>query len=415
MTRSAGRHSKTNTSANGKEAPKPMTDAASAGGRFGASSGSNLRSSMPDRTSAQERPFARTSQRKTSSSKRKHFVSSRIKHIRLIVAVVIAVAVVVVVGGLYATNMFATKTVHDEATDRLITGIELVQNVDVTIVALDTAIAEQVSADSLDDLQVLLDGVPEASGTLDEALVIFTGLGTSLNGSEESDVLEQAAACAEARKLMLEYGSQLITYDIGAMKSATAFSEAWVLIIDADTKSRQATTLVAAASTQNVTISRDTNTAAIASLDSALAKIDTASQAFPEVDFTPLIAYVNAKREAITYALASDEAFLADDTATSDAKTAEYNTANAKAIELAAALPADPTQMILQTYETVTSPIRASYLAAREQASAADVHVREYLGINQTVDDKTSTAASTSTPATSDASTESAENVVKAA
>ena len=80
------------------------------------------------------------------------------------------------------------------------------------------------------------------------------------------------------------------------------------------------------------------------------------------------------------YAIASDEAIYIQDKATADEQNALYNEADAKAAELATQLPANPTDPVVQAYETNIQGLLEDYQAARTRAGTADAFLRDYLG-----------------------------------
>ncbi len=336
-----------------------------------------------------ERPFARGAQRMQdgahSSSGDLPAGTGKSKRLRLKLAILISIGAIILI----AVGVFAVYTInahqHDKAKEQFNQGINLMQEADETVVALDTAVNEQVTTEKLESLQELIDSAPAADAKLDEANVVFDGITKELVNNDGINLLDEARTGVSARKEMLNLGRKLVAYDIAAMKSANALTEAWTAIVDADTRLRTALALMTSANIENATTAHNESTAAIADLDKAISKLDEASAALSGTDFTAIKEYAMAKREAITYAIASDEAYLAGNSEETKAQTNNYNQADVRVVALASALPEDPTKSILVVYEALTDTVRKQYLDARSRAASADAIVRDYLGINETM------------------------------
>ena len=96
------------------------------------------------------------------------------------------------------------------------------------------------------------------------------------------------------------------------------------------------------------------------------------------MDLSAQIAYLDKRIEALGYAVASNDALLARDTAAAVEQNDAYNAADKEAASLAAALPIDPGQPVLDALEErLADPIEA-YEAARGQASTSDAFLRDY-------------------------------------
>lgn len=343
----------------------------------------------------EERPFARgTVLEKIEDGDKDAYLSRRTEkarqHRRRIYRVLITVAVLAVVAGI-GLHLYQNARAYDQAEGSFKEAVSLMQGTDEVVVGVDAAVNSQVTADRLADLQSLLDQVPDTEDQLQQVIDIMDQIEPAMKQHNNGDIVAQLRTSAQARLTMLEAGSQLVEYDIEAMRASESFAEAWTLILDADTRSREAGAFVAYATTSNVNQALSLNAQALADLTSAKDKLGDASDAFPEVDFTTLVGYADAKTTALGYATAADQAYLAGDTATSDAQIALYDTADQQAVQYAAKLPSDPAQIILGAYDKATATLRKTYVEARQQASDADAAVRNYLGINEVITDTAAT------------------------
>lgn len=336
----------------------------------------------------EERPFARGVVLERIERGEEVFPTRRRRKTRNPFVILFNVLIALAFIGAAAGYIYSSENEYTKAQTQFDQAVALVQETDDAVVELDTAVNQQVTADKIEDLQTLLDEVPQTQEKLNEAIEILDDIEPVMQNNKNGDIVERLRASAESRLTMLDVGSQLVGYDIKAMQSAQAFEAAWTLIIGSDTASREAISLVASATAENVERARSINESVLTDLNSALEKLNEAAAIFPEADFSPLIAYVTVKIEAVGYAKASDQAFLDGDTAESEAQTVKYNEADARVVTAASVLPSDPTQIVLTAYDTMTATLRADYSEARQTASDADAAVRNYLGINEIISDR---------------------------
>ena len=156
--------------------------------------------------------------------------------------------------------------------------------------------------------------------------------------------------------------------------------EAWQGVVDADALARDAAALVADTTAEHVTASKDKTNAAAAAFADAQAALEELAATYDDVDLAGPLDYVAKRIEAMGYALASDDAFLAKNKEEAVSQNDAYNRADAEAAALAAALPDDVAQLVFEAYEQATDPFFETYSTARSQAGAADAFLRDYLG-----------------------------------
>ena len=166
----------------------------------------------------------------------------------------------------------------------------------------------------------------------------------------------------------------------GVEEAAKQIDEAWSAVLSADEKVREAAELVTETTEENVTASKEKTTEARTLLETARDGFHSAQETYDVIDVSALVAYVDKRIEALGFALASDDAFLARNKEEAAAQNEAYNIADAEAATLAKALPSDPSSTVFEAYEEATVDLQKAYSTARSQAGAADAFLRDYLG-----------------------------------
>ena len=105
-----------------------------------------------------------------------------------------------------------------------------------------------------------------------------------------------------------------------------------------------------------------------------------AKEAFPSADFTNLEAYLTMRAAAQQNALASNAAIQEQNRAIAEANSAAYNESEEEAAKIAAQLPANPAQPIVDRYEEIGGASDQAYQDARTRVARADAEVRNYVG-----------------------------------
>ncbi|MDR1082526.1 MAG: hypothetical protein LBL27_01490, partial [Coriobacteriales bacterium] len=240
----------------------------------------------------------------------------------------------------------------------------------------------QIAEEDIPRLEALLEQVTRAQESLDGAIGKAEQAKETFFEDERQELAQHAQDAAAYRKQMLDLSSQLIGYDVAAMTSALSLERAWTLIVDADADMRSAVEVVAENGTRSVAESRDYNQSALDKFALAQEALTAATDAFANVETKALSDYLSAKTASAELALASDQAFLDGDRATATAKNKEFVTKDAEAVELAAAFPTEPLNLVVAAYEEATKQIREDYKIVRSQAADVDVYLRAYLGVS---------------------------------
>jgi hypothetical protein len=299
-----------------------------------------------------------------------------------------AVVFVVLTGGLTYFNRALIASQADEraalqkmGNEYLDESIALIQEADSVVIALDKASESQIAEEDIPRLEALLDQVESTQGVLDGAIAKAEQAQATFWEDEPQGLARHAQDAAAYRKRMLEMSSQLIGYDIAAMRAALSIEYAWMLIVDADSHMRSAVEVVAGGGADAVTDSRDYNQEALDKLKLADEALVKAVETFPELDLGVLREYLDAKLVSAERALASDQAFLEGDYDTANARNEEFIAEDAKVVGLAVNIPSEPVGLVVTAYEEATGQLSEDYKIMRSQAAAADEHLRAYLGV----------------------------------
>ena len=113
----------------------------------------------------------------------------------------------------------------------------------------------------------------------------------------------------------------------------------------------------------------------------------------PEASLGTIIDYFQTRLDSANIAIESDQAVLNEDAATVKSLNKDYAEKDEKAVELAKQIPSDPLSLIYSVYDERVSGLRDAYLESRSKATEADVFIRQYREIADSVKSKTDTEA----------------------
>ncbi|WP_418256426.1 hypothetical protein [Gordonibacter urolithinfaciens] len=258
--------------------------------------------------------------------------------------------------------------------------LDLIREADETVVALDGIVANPLDAGSLAQADSVLAKLPAALAQLEEADAAARRVSVDLRESEDKEAANQTVAATGARTALIESGRQIVEQAQRADEAARAVREAWQRVVEADALARDAAALVADTTAEHVTASKDKTNAAVVAFADAQTALEALDSAYADVDLASPLDYVAKRIEAMGYALASDDAFLAKNKEEAVAQNDAYNRADAEAATLAAGLPDDVAQLVFDAYDQATGTLFETYSTARSQAGAADAFLRDYLG-----------------------------------
>ena len=296
----------------------------------------------------------------------------------------LAATLVVVVGlclaGAGGWYLYQDHQRHLHQVAQLDEALDLIREADETVVALDGIVANPLDAGSLAQADSVLAKLPAALAQLEEADAAARRVSVDLRESEDKEAANQTVAATGARTALIESGRQIVEQAQRADEAARAVREAWQRVVEADALARDAAALVADTTAEHVTASKDKTNAAVGAFADAQAALEALDSAYADVDLVGLLDYVAKRIEAMGYALASDDAFLAKNKEEAVAQNDAYNRADAEAATLAAGLPDDVAQLVFDAYDQATGTLFETYSTARSQAGAADAFLRDYLG-----------------------------------
>ena len=296
----------------------------------------------------------------------------------------LAATLVVVVGlclaGAGGWYLYQDHQRHLHQVAQLDEALDLIREADETVVALDGIVANPLDAGSLAQADSVLAKLPAALAQLEEADAAARRVSVDLRESEDKEAANQTVAATGARTALIESGRQIVEQAQRADEAARAVREAWQRVVEADALARDAAALVADTTAEHVAASKDKTNAAVGAFSDAQTALEALDSAYADVDLASPLDYVAKRIEAMGYALASDDAFLAKNKEEAVAQNDAYNRADAEAATLAAGLPDDVAQLVFDAYDQATGTLFETYSTARSQAGAADAFLRDYLG-----------------------------------
>ena len=271
---------------------------------------------------------------------------------------------------------------QEEAEATLTEAVVYIQEADVVVVAMDKALASQVSPDSIPELEDLLVQATNTLQTLDTAVIKAREAKEMFDDPADQQIAQYAIDDAVYKKQMLLYGIQIISADIVAIESSVEFEIAWDAILAADTLMREAVSSVTTGGSSQISRSHELNQEALAKLDEANAALQRASEIFPEADFSTLFAYLEAKRESCQLAISSDEALLDNQYDRANSLNDQFREKDAEVVALALLIPDDPSSLIIKAYDEKTSDWRNEYKVLYDMAVDMDAYLREWRSNN---------------------------------
>ena len=293
------------------------------------------------------------------------------------VAAVLAVLGVLFMFGARAVGDFMERQQFNQnALDEAIT---LLEQTDHAFVALDEAIAAPAESNQESYDQVLVD-LSAAASRLDRAT---NSAELVIAAQENSQMVEVAASVKEsamARKELIDKGRTVLVTGTAAKTATELVEQSWAKALEADEFTRQAAAVLEEDQSKNLAKSTELSTKAMEGFQEALSILRQAKEVFPRADFSDLEGYLTKRAAAQQNALASNAAIQEQDRAVAEANSAAYNESEEEAAKIAARLPANPAQPVIDRYEEIGGASNQAYQDARARTARADAEVRNYLG-----------------------------------
>ncbi len=306
---------------------------------------------------------------------------------KLLTIVAIAVVACVAIGsvGWWGYNEFTTQ---QQSKASLQSALSSLQPIDDELTGIDgymTRIGNgEAMSLSLDEVDALAGRLEKDESTAHASLSAASdeahaALATN-SGAQTSNVSEQSDAAISSREKMFTCGKNVIARLQVTLQAKEKATSAWQQLLTGDAAAREAASLVADATEENIAASSEKANEAIDLFSKALDSFTSASLLYPKADFSAYTSYLNKRIEAQGYAIASNDALASKDTATATEQNDWYNRAEEEATALAEKLPEDPIAVLSDLFERDTEDDRSAYDEAQIAARAADAFISDYLG-----------------------------------
>lgn len=326
------------------------------------------------------------------------------------------------------------------AKDAINAAIDHIEEADVTIVALNDAVASAVDETSAENAASLSEQTEDATQALrqaDESLAKARELDEFLDDNSRS-ICDALRSSIDARRQMLVAGEEILSVDSTAGAAYTYLKQAVDKALEANEVSQQATAAAneyaqfltgdTNVATQDANVALELDNQVISIMGEANNLLASAKEAFGDADYSLYETYFARRLEAAQAMQEADNALVSGDFKAASEKTQAYNDSDTAASEAAAALPASIGEIFAEPYAKLTEAQRQTYSSAATKATEADALIRHYQGVAvstttaATVESATSdVAATTTTPATgttpdvSDTTVQSLPTTVQAA
>lgn len=293
-----------------------------------------------------------------------------------------AAAIVVGLVGAGASFLYKEHVSYNERLSHLESALADVSSADEIIVEMDAVINADVTDETAEKVSAVKARLPEASILLDSADAAVQAADSDANPPQEKEAVARARAAIAARRDLIEQGPMLMDAALAAKKAGDVVAAVWTDVIGADALARDAATLVADTTMENVEASRAKSVEAKDLFAEALSLLWTAVDEYPNVDLSDQITYVEKRIAAMEYAIASDDAILAYNKEEAAAQNDAYNAVDQEAAELAKTLSDNPAELVKSAYLRTTEEASKLYKEARLRAETADSFLNDYLGSN---------------------------------
>lgn len=319
----------------------------------------------------QERATALSSEYEVARRKGKR----KLRRVGAAVAVLAITAVIVTGAGMtlmsvYQANQGSVSSLQD-ALDR-------VSNVDEVLVRLNDVVEDPLNPDHADDLDAFETELPKARQELADSYGIVETAFESIVNPHDREAAGNALSSIDARISMIDAGSEIANKSAVALDARSNAVSAWNSILEADALAREAAALANEGTSESIESSKDRSNQAIASLNDAAYLLALAQDSYPAADLSAYEDYVAKRIEAFNHAIASDDAFLAEDSEAALAENDAYNTADSEAATMAHAFPESIEIVIEDALREELESETASYEDARARAASTDAFIRAY-------------------------------------
>lgn len=300
-----------------------------------------------------------------------------------------ALALALIAGfGVVGTWLYEGYTTQQSHVGNLHRALDMVKEADDTLVPLDSAVSavldlgegEIPSVEKMDSYAKMGENLAEVDSSLGEAEEIARFSADGMGNSVDKEAAVQTVSAIEGRRAMIEAGSAILAAARSAVASANTAQEAWDLLLRGDSLAREAAQLVTDTNESNVQLSIEKSNEAASLFAEADNRFSDAEKEYAKADFSQYRSYLAKRIEALGYAVASNNAYLARSKEEAASQNDAYNAAEEEAAEMAEKFPDSPLPVVPDALARETEKARNDYGSARLQASSADAFLRDYLG-----------------------------------
>lgn len=299
----------------------------------------------------------------------------KLRRVGAVVAVLAITAVIVAGAG---TALMSVYQANQGSVSSLQDAIGQVSSVDEVLARLNDVVEEPLDPDHADDVAAFETELPAARQELADSYGAIEAAFESIVNPRDREAAGNALSSIDARIAMIDYGSGIAQETGIALSARENAVSAWNAILSADALAREAASLANEGTAESISASKDRTIEAISSLNDATYLLSLAQNDYPNADLSVYADYVAKRVEAFNHAVASDEAFLAEDAATALSENDAYNTADSEAAAMARALPDDIVSVIDDALHAELADDIAAYEDARARAASTDAFIRTY-------------------------------------
>lgn len=296
---------------------------------------------------------------------------------RVAAALFVVIATVAIVG-VAGTALFNVYKANEGSVSSLQDALANISAADETLVSLDGIVNDPVNPDNEETVATLAKDLPAAREELAAAYSAIEAAFGDIVNPRDREAASNALGSVDARISMVDFGVPIVEESSAALSARASAVAAWNDIMAADSLAREAASLANESTVESITESKARTEEAIDALNEASYLIATAQKAYPAADLSAFSDYIAKRIEALNHAIASDDAFLAEDTTTALSENEAYNNADAQAAELAASLPTSVESVIEEAFEGEMTDEIAAYEEARSRAASTDAFLRTY-------------------------------------
>lgn len=297
-----------------------------------------------------------------------------------VLAAIACILVVALLAGAGIWYLYNDTTRYQHNKDQLDQAAAAVRQTDDFFVGLDEALDDPMGATAATFLEQNEDERAAVKDALSQAQNTAAAAAQNLRENFEREAADAVTVSATSRLVMLEEGWSALEQAQGNAGLYQSAETMWHDVVTADELARQAAEAASGDSTDAINSSNSLSEQAQAAFQTARESLDALAQQDASIDWSSYYSYIDKRLEAIGYAIASNNALLARNTAEALAQNDAYNQADQDAVAIAETLPSVPSQLVLEETESKIAGAMEAYDAALDQASTSDAFIRDYLG-----------------------------------